>query len=368
MTENHDSTESTEPASSSESQGTQKSRRSKKVLTTILISLGISAVIYLGLAVTLTFSDAPKEQRPAEGSGISFSEAVGADYASLPETLHYEARDGSSLPYRLYEGDTDRLIVLVHGSGWHGMQFHPMAQALAELGLGTVVVPDLRGHGADPERRGDLDYIGQFEDDLADLIEAVEGTNSSGGSSAFGEVVLGGHSSGGGLVVRFAGGDHNAIVDRYVLMAPFLKYDAPTTKPNSGDWAYPATRRIIGLTMLNNIGITALNHLPVISFAMPADVLDGPLGSTATTEYSFRLNTAFAPRSNYERDLAALQKPFLLLAGSADESFNSEMYESVISAQTSAGTYEVLEGISHIGITTDPVAISAVAEWIEAGS
>lgn len=355
--------DATSPEPKPLSVSTKRSRVFRKVLNIILVSLGITVVVYFGIALTLVFSDAPAQQRPAAGSGINFNGAMNADYASLPETLHYEARDGSSLPYRMYEGGTERLIVLAHGSGWHGMQFHPMAQALAEAEIGTVVVPDLRGHGAEPERRGDLDYIGQFEDDIVDLIETMDAP--SGSDPTYREVVLGGHSSGGGLVVRFAGGDQTDLVDRYILMAPFLKYNAPTTKPNSGDWAYPATRRIIGLTMLNNVGITALNHLPVISFAMPADVLDGPLGSTATTEYSFRLNTAFAP-SNYERDLAALDRPFLLLAGDADESFITEQYEPVISAQTSFGAYEILDGVSHIGVTTEPAAIDAIAEWLQA--
>lgn len=328
------------------------------MLTIVLISVGITVVVYFGLALGLTFSQAPEPQRPAAAAGIDFADAVDANYTSMPSPSFFTARDGSSLPFRQYDGGTDRLIVLVHGSGWHGMQFHPMASALADRGLGTVVVPDLRGHGADPQRRGDIDYIRQLEDDLADLIQAMESERS------FGEVVVGGHSSGGGLVVRFAGGNHGGLADRFVLMAPFLKYDAPTTRPNSGDWAYPATRRIIGLTMLNNLGITALNHLPVISFAMPGQVMDGPLGQTATTQYSFRLNTGFAPQSNYERDLAAIRQPFLLIAGAADESFIADQYEPIVSAQMSSGTYEILDGVTHFGVTTDPEAITVIGDWI----
>ncbi len=296
----------------------------------------------------------------ASGGSIGFSEAIKADYSTIPDTITYTARDGSNLPYRRYDGGSDRLIVLAHGSGWHGMQFHPMASKLAASGLGTIVVPDLRGHGATPERRGDVDYIGQLEDDLEDLINTMQAEQN------YNKVVLGGHSSGGGLVIRFAGGEHNDSADEFILMAPFLKYNAPTTKPNSGGWAYTATRRIIGLTMLNNVGITWFNHLPVISFAMSEEVLDGPYGDTATTTYSYRLNTAFAPRMDYESDLAAMKQPFLLIAGSEDESFLVEAYQPVISAQTDSGDYQILEGISHIGITTDPRAIDVIAGWLDA--
>lgn len=329
----------------------------RRILTPVLISAGISVVIYCSIALVLIASSTPEERPSADGGGVGFAEAIRADYSTMPATTTYTARDGSALPYRLYEGGTDRLIVLVHGSGWHGMQFHGMADAFAASGLGTVVVPDLRGHGAEPDRCGDVDYIGQLEDDLADLIGAV---------GDFDEVVIGGHSSGGGLVTRFAGGAHGDLADRFVLMAPFLKYDAPTTKPNSGGWAHAATPRIIGLTMLNNVGITALNHLPVIGFAMPDEVIDGPFGHTATTNYSFRLNTSFAPRDNYERDLAALQQPFLLIAGAEDEAFFVDQYEPVISAQTDSGEYLLVDGVSHIGVTTDAAAIDAVAHWIAA--
>lgn len=303
--------------------------------------------------------------RPAplasESGPIDFSIAIAAVYDDLPASQILAMRDGERLTYRTYvpKGDAGRrLILLVHGSAWHGMQFHSMASALADAGLGTVVVPDLRGHGEAPQRRGDVDYIGQLEDDLADLIGQVRA------QSVYDEVVLGGHSSGGGLVVRFAGGEHGALVDRYLVMAPFLKYNAPTTRPNSGGWASVATPRIIGLTILNEFGITVFNHLPVISFAMPKVVLDGPYGATATTSYSFRLNTSFAPRSDYGGDLAKMTQPFLLIAGAQDEAFDASLYAQTISEHTSSGTYVVLPGINHIGVTTEPVAIEAVARWI----
>ena len=63
--------------------------------------------------------------------------------------------------------------------------------------------------------------------------------------------------------------------------------------------------------MLNNIGIRWFNGLTVIQFNMPQTILDGPLGNSATTAYSYRLNTAFAPRSHYGRDLAAITQPLL---------------------------------------------------------
>lgn len=329
------------------------------MLAKVMIALVSAVGGYLAIALALTLSQRPSAPAAKEGAGIAFQEAISSGLNGLPDPLSYTARDGTALTYRRYDSAArgDTLIVLVHGSGWHGMQFHRMASEIAARGLGSVVVPDLRGHGRSPERRGDVDYIGQFEDDLADLIGHARGQAS--------RVVLGGHSSGGGLVVRFAGGAHGGMADAFVLLAPFLKYNAPPTQENSGGWAYPATRRIIGLTMLNAVGVTALNHLPVIGFAMPRMVVDGPLGRTATTAYSFRLNTSFAPRSDYGADLAKIDRPLLVVAGTNDEAFRAELYEPTISAHTTAGSYVILDGVTHMGVVFGDAAIEAVAGWIQ---
>jgi len=100
-----------------------------------------------------------------------------------------------------------------------------------------------------------------MEDDLVALIKAEAREDQ--------KVIVAGHSSGGGLVVRFAGGEHGALMDEAILFAPFLKYNAPTTRENSGGWAHAMTRRIIGLSMLNTFTITALNYLEIIQFNMP---------------------------------------------------------------------------------------------------
>lgn len=328
--------------------------------------VGIAAVIvaiFFGIALALVASSEPPaapERQTTGSGGLDFATALAQDLSDLPQASSFEARDGTALPYRRYPGAPGRYVVLIHGSAWHGMQFHAMAKRLAAAGLGTVIVPDMRGHGEAPARRGDIDHVGQLEEDIADLIVALR--DEAGGRT---QIVLGGHSSGGGFVIRFAGGTYGDMVDAFVLMAPFLKHDAPTTRPDSGGWAQPATRRIIGLTLLNAVGVTALNHLPVISFAMPKTVLDGPLGHTATTTYSHALNTSYAPRSDYAADLKAMTLPFLLIAGAEDEAFFADRYEPTIAPHAPGGTYVILPGIGHLGLVTDDAAFAAVEDFLK---
>ncbi|WP_334192489.1 alpha/beta fold hydrolase [Pararhodobacter sp.] len=325
------------------------------LLSKIAISAALSLAISGGIALGLIASDRPVEDLRAEGGGLDFSALSGS---ALPDLQRYRARDGAELGYRRWDAAREdaMLVVAVHGSGWHGAQFARLGAGLAAAGF-DVVAPDLRGHGPAPARRGDIDYIGQFEADLADLIadQARPGQR----------VAMLGHSSGGGLVIRFAGGDQGALIERAVLLAPFVQYDAPTARPESGGWARVMTRRIIGLTMLNAVGIRVLNHLPVIQFRFPDSVLDGPQGATATRAYSFRLNTSYAPRRDWRAEIAALP-PFLLLAGRADEAFLAEAYEPTFSAVTDRGQY-ALTGASHLSVVDDPETLARVAAFLNGG-
>lgn len=316
------------------------------------ISAGITLLIALGLVVS-----ARPVLLSGEG-GLDFSKQVPSVPPVPIKQISVAMRDGVSLSVGYVAGPSDApLLILVHGSGWHGAQFAGLAGALT--GQADILIPDLRGHGAlqgaGPERRGDVEYIGQLEDDLADLIKARAKPGQ--------KVVLAGHSSGGGLVVRFAGGAHRDLIESAILLAPFLKYNAPTTRPNSGGWARVLTRRIIGLSMLNALRIRVLNHLTVIQFNMPQAVLDGPLGETATLAYSYRMNTSYAPRSAYLRDIAQLPR-FLLIVGAADEAFVAEAYAPLMREVTDKGRYHLVEGATHLGVVDAPETARLIGDFL----
>ncbi len=320
------------------------------------MSAALTVAIPGAIALGLIASNGPVSDLRVTDDGLDFSTLHDAAPAPL---IAYTARDGATLGFRRWDSGREDapLLVAVHGSGWHGAQFEGLGAALAAQGLADVIAPDLRGHGPNPQRRGDLDYIGQFEDDLADLItqQARPGQR----------VVMLGHSSGGGLVIRFTGGPHGAMIDRAILLAPFVQYDAPTARADAGGWTHVLMRRIIGLSMLNTVGITALNGLTVLQFRFPASVLDGARGHTATQAYSFRLNTAFSPRRNWQAEVAALP-PFLLLAGRDDEAFRAEAYQPTFEALTDRGSY-ALTGASHLSVVDDPETLARIAAFLRAG-
>jgi non-heme chloroperoxidase len=305
------------------------------------------------LAVALTAAAPVNGADQESGSGLRFDELI-LDYSGLPAPSTYRARDGSDLPVRHYPAQTDVVLVLVHGSGYHSRYLLPLARSVSEADVAQVYTPDLRGHGVSPARRGDVDYIDQLEDDLADLLAHIREQTPDA------RIVVGGHSSGGGLAVRFAGSPYGDQAAAYLLLAPFLKHDAPTTRTDAGGWARPKVGRIVGLSVLNGFGVHAWDDSVVIEFEMPENVRDG----TETLAYTHRLNTGFAPRA-FDEDLAAVEVPLLVLVGADDEAFIAEQFPATIGAHAPKGVVQIVPATSHMGIVVGDAPAAIVIPWLE---
>lgn len=323
-------------------------RRSARVAGVLVLLVAVSPFLLIA-------SDWPKHEFAAAGETLVFHRTdLGA---TSVDTETFVAPDGSELSLRRYPANDPSapLVVMIHGSGMHSGQFERLATTLAANSVADVLVPDLRGHGPSPERRGDVDYIGQLEDDLAALIEAEVSTDQ--------EVILLGHSSGGGLVVRFAGGAHGAMLDRAILLAPYLGHDAPTTRPNAGGWAHPLLRRYIGLEILNGFGFTALNGLKVVQLNLPGIVVADTEAGPMTDSYSYRLNTSYHPRPELGADVANLPDT-LLIAGADDEAFLADQYRPTMEPFTELGTYHVLPGLQHMDVVDASQTAQLIIDWL----
>lgn len=311
----------------------------------VLRFVAISGVVYFLIAGGLILSQWPSGK--ITGEGLDFEKLTLEHRPIDPE--RFTARDGTEMNVRVRDGEGP-LVVIVHGSGGHGAAYDWLGAQVAQTGA-KVLVPDLRGHYGSDGPRGDVDYIGQYEDDLADMVAQYKAEGQ--------KVVMVGHSSGGGLVTRFAGGEHGRLLDGAVLMAPFLKHDAPTIRQNGDGWARPLVRRLIGLSMLNGFGITMANGLTVMEFKLP----DSDLAETMTSAYSFRLNTSFGPRDDYLADVAALPK-FQVIVGAEDEAFFAAEFEPLMSGVTDNGSYHILDGVSHLDVFLNEDAANLIAEFV----
>ena len=133
-----------------------------------------------------------------------------------------------------------------------------------------------------------------------------------------------------------------------ILLSPYLGHDAPTASPTERGWANVGMPRLLGLLILNRLGVRALNGLPVVAFAVdPATV------PNVTPAYSFRLRTNFAPHRDWRRDIASTRGPLLVLVGARDELFQANLCAELFAAAPK-GRVELLPNIDHMGITDDP--------------
>src|ERR1700761_1083621 len=218
---------------------------------------GLAAVLLVGLIAW------PLHQPPELKSISAYRNAM--DFSALPEITRFQARDGSALAYRHYPAQapsTGRIAVVVHGSSGSSQgAVHALSLALAARGVQTYAV-DIRGHGASGNR-GDIAYLGQLEDDMADLVAEIRKTNPTA------PLTLIGHSSGGGFALRVAGSPIQNPFPRTLLPAPYLGYDAPSSRLNAGGWASPDIPRFIALSVMRGIGIAFAESLPTIAFAVP---------------------------------------------------------------------------------------------------
>ena len=320
-------------------------RGSVRLLKWVLCGVGALALVVLALLAT------PLQPVP-ELQSISRARAT-VDLSSLPAIERFQARDGTWLGFRHYGAGgtpTGRVAIVVHGSsGSSGGTIHALSQALAAHGVEAFAV-DMRGHGTSGTR-GDIGYVGQLEDDLADLVAVLRTTVPSA------PLTLVGHSSGGGFTLRVAGSPIQNLFERFVMLAPYLGYDAPSTRPDSGGWARADIPRIIGLLALRELGITCCESLPVLALAVPPNS-----EKTLVSTYTDRLMRNFAVRGDFRRDLAAATRPLTIISGADDELMFSDKYAEAVRGANVAVDVKVLDGINHMGIVAAPKAISIVAE------
>jgi pimeloyl-ACP methyl ester carboxylesterase len=295
---------------------------------------------------------APLKQPPPLTSIIAGAQNV--DRSDLPEVSFLQARDGTALAYRSYEPQTakdSRVAVLVHGSAGHSASVHAIGKALAAAGIPALAI-DVRGHGRSGTR-GDIGYVGQLRDDLADAVAYFRKTRPEA------RFTLIGHSSGGGFALAFAASPRAELFERYVLLAPYLGPFAPTTRQNRGSahWAKPDIPRIIALTILRRAGLTCCDSLPVLAFALPPQAIPN-----ATTRYSYRLMLDFGPPMRGE--LPKTHRPILVIAGDKDELMVAENYQATIKTAYAEARTMLVPGVDHMGILKEPAALETIAKAV----
>jgi len=282
--------------------------------------------------------------------------ATAADFRDLGDIApltEFPTRHGGRLGYRRY-GQGDVALVFIHGSSADCDYLAPLGRAVAAIGL-SVVTPTLRGHGANPTWRGDVDYNGQLLDDIDDLLVHLRDDWKTR------RILIGGHSSGGGLALKYALERPSSAAAGLLLVAPFIHHRAPSARPGAGGWARPRIGRLALISMLNAFGITRFDDRPVVSFNVPPE-----LRRPSTTDaYSFRMLASMSPGADWRQRLARMATPTVLIAGRDDGAFLAEGYDAAMSPAPRARV-EILEGVSHMDIVLRPTGLDRIARAAQA--
>lgn len=309
---------------------------------------GLVALLSIGAIIPVAFIalSVPKSPPAMISMAAPFREIRLAD---IPAPQHFQARDGVSLQYYAYPARPDQVAVLIHGSVGPGVSMHALAEALRTAGI-TAYVLDIRGHGGSG-RRGDIDYIGQIDDDLAGFVGQLGPAKSDESRT------LVGFSAGGGFTIRFAGGPYGLLFDRYLFLAPILP-GAPTLRPNAGGWTNIALPRMVTIGSLDRIGIHWFDAFAVISYAV------SPENTQGTASYSYRLAMNFGAGRQYETYLRNIRRPAVVLVGSADEQVVADQFEPLLQRLDVNIPVTIVPNMKHADMIVTPAALQAVVSAI----
>jgi pimeloyl-ACP methyl ester carboxylesterase len=308
----------------------------------IVIAALVAAYVVLALALIYWPVDIFNHRPPAPA-------VADGDYPHAER--RFVMRDGTHLFARVFGAQTDTTIILVHGFGVDSSAYQRVASPWNQATGARIVLLDLRGHGRSEGKQGRVAYVGQYADDLSDVIGALR-------KESPGRIILAGHSMGGGVVLAYAQNAASAPVDAYLLVAPLLGSNAPTA-PTTGGPApmnaslYLRTPRLIGVLMISlmHIHIHAFDDLPIMY-----------LNLTPPMSYGITAFASMGPR-DYRMALAAINVPLLVIVGNKDEVFRGPAYAGVVK-QYSHGRSVLVDGATHTSVLGDPASIGEIKAFI----
>jgi len=246
---------------------------------------------------------------------FSFHEILGAVNAadSPPEPTKVKASDGVELAIRSYcPSEPKAILVFYHGGGAHtGAGYQFLGRGLKAKNI-AVYTPDLRGHGASGGPRGDAVSVEQVFRDINTVLDYARAQHSEDIP-----LFLGGHSSGGGLVVNYASWSERLPVKGYLFLSPQLGYRSNTAKTsNKPEFAIVA----IWAFILNGF-FGVLGHYKAVRFTYPDYVLKDDPGLVSWN--TVNMANAVTPEAPHKQ-IDNIELPFGIWVGQDDELFLAE--------------------------------------------
>lgn len=288
----------------------------------------------------------------------SFARLSAMDTSNLPAPATITASDGCPLAFRRYTGHGagDTTLVLIHGAAGYGDQLHALASGIAASGKAQVYTLDMRGHGLSGGKPGHaVSHAGQLCEDVAEFIAFLDRKTPRA------RIILGGHSAGGGLILRFCRSPAGRRISACLLLAPYLGVGSPTIRPLFGGWVKVRTNRLRAVTLASVLGITRFNNATVVSF----DLTACSNRQRYTPSWSFNTLLAMGPGCWVPHAMGIDgHKAVLVVAGDRDECFYADAYREAFQAIAPQAEVRTVENVGHWDILVDPEVSAITTGWL----
>lgn len=266
----------------------------------------------------------------------------------VEKPAYIKASDGADLAYYAFVPSEPKAILLFyHGAGFYGSALYQhFAQELANKYAIGCYLFDIRGHGHSQGARGDTPSSTQVWNDITSAIDYVTKKYPSA------PLYLGGHSSGAGLTLNYAGFYNNPAVHGYILVAPYLGRNSGVLKEHT-DQATSFIASVRSWVFILNAlsGGYLFAHTPAVFFNYPKHLLASD--PKIVSSYTPSMTGATSPENPQEL-FSKLQKPFGLFIAGQDEQFIApkiaayKNYAPATIAEQSS--VEIIEQAKHLDI------------------
>lgn len=282
-------------------------------------------------------------------------------------------RDGCRLHYRHYGTATAQsVMLLLPGFGLTSEDYVSCCKHLVKSSAVTVYSPDLRGQGQSQGTEGDVDYIGQLEDDLSDMIAAVQHCHPGL------PVVLAAHSGSSSLAISYLATRPDPIVVGLYLLAPvffghmeydrqiqrayqFIYYGRYHRKPAAHQASHLKVNQEFRYSLLRHGLGRMFNVLQNITVLQVRRDAGQPWRS-----YSFRFLQSYRCR-DLTQSLEQITVPVWVMAGQEDEVMLPDAVLSLLNWHLAPGVLRESRCLARMGhFSILAIAATLMGHWLRA--
>ncbi|PCJ81679.1 MAG: lysophospholipase [Bacteroidetes bacterium] len=297
----------------------------------------IQLIAFISLLISL---GASAQEKP---SSFSFVEIQGRNDNFQFNSNTIESYDKTKIQYYQFKPTIAPVakLIFIHGGGVHSkLGYLQLAQTLREEYSIETILIDLRGHGLSGGKRGDSPKVNSLYRDINEIIQLVKRDSNL-------PIYLGGHSSGGGLVLNYSQWKKKENISGYIFISPELGYKSDTEREER----IPFAKVEIWKFVLNGMSCGLLmQHSDVVYFNYPQNVLDrNPL---IVRSISVNMSKALTP-NNPVKQFQNISQPVAIFVGENDELFEPKKvikYASLPLSKDERSNTKIIPDQNHLSI------------------